>query len=413
MEEFSVNTAELESLSSEMKTISSNLDMIAGSTAGTIKKLRKAISDKLGLIIKDNGAVEKIRKCSLYTDKMSLALLDIAGIYERTENNISEKKFHSNLPNLTGYDLADEFLDSRNQTKDAIIFGTTRGITEGLTALISQLFEIDDFTDDFNEKMIKEQILTVIDCNDIDLEFEEGVIDQLKKYLTDPAKYYNDIVELLEKSGEKYKYLKNCDQEFFEKLGKTLNYSSKGIELLDIIISDYSETLAKLEVMRTSLQSVNGDPEIINYIKELEEEYENKGIMIIDNVLDLVVNKGLDETIKIISNYATGGLLGIATGGYDLMMGVTGLSGKGDALASVYISNRYSDDLVASYEQQKAKIQSGNYTQEEYENCKTSFELARNAKIKEYENIRKHSKKETQKYIDQEIKKLESLKFEL
>lgn len=413
MTDFEVSIDKLIGLADDFDKIHNDLKSISSQANNAIRSTRWSIISKISAALSRSAVCTNINNCANDMKNLSSALSYIAEIYERNEKGIMEKNFYSNLPNLNDYNLTDEFLDSRSQTKDAIIFGATRGFTEGLAALINKFCGTDDFVDDFNDKLIKKQILTVVDCNDIDLEFEQDVIDKLKLYLTDPIKNYNDIVELLEKSGEKYKYLKDCSPDYFEKLGKTLKYSKKGVELFDIIISDYSETLAKLEVMRTSLQSVNGNPEIIDYIKQLEADYKNKGVMILEDTLDFAMNKGIDEALDLLSTSATGGLLGIGLAGYDLMMKSSGLTDKADDLASIYVSSQYSDDLVASYEQQKAKIQTGNYTQKEYENCKTTFELARNAKIKEYENMRKFSEKETQQDIDREISKLKSLKFEL
>lgn len=413
MTDFEVNIDKLNELVNNFDTIHNNLKSISSQANSAISSTRWSIISKISAALSRSVVCTNINNCANDMKNLSSALSYIAEIYERNEKGIMEKNFYSNLPNLNDYNLTDEFLDSRNQTKDAIIFGSTRGITEGMAALINKFCGTDDFVDDFNDKLIKKQILTVVNCNDIDLEFEKDVIDKLKLYLTDPINNYNDIVKLLEKSGEKYKYLKDCSPDYFEKLGKTLNYSAKGVELFDIIISDYSETLAKLEVMRTSLQSVNGNSEIIDYIKQLEADYKNKGAMIIEDTLDFTMNQGIDMALDLLSKSATGGLLGIGVAGYDLTMEISDLKDKADDLASIYVSNRYSDDLVASYEQQKAKIQTGKYTQKEYENCKTTFELARNAKIKEYENMRKFSEKETQQDIDREISKLKSLKFEL
>lgn len=57
------------------------------------------------------------------------------------------------------------------------------------------------------------------------------------------------------------------------------------------------------------------------------------------------------------------------------------------------------------------KLKSGNYTQADYDNCKSAFEFAKQAKIQEYENIREFSTAETKEYIDQEIAKLKATKW--
>lgn len=199
--------------------------------------------------------------------------------------------------------------------------------------------------------------------------------------------------------------------EEIKTISKYLKYGTKGLEAAKMILTDYSNTIKGLANLRNTLVNSNGDPRIINYIDELTAECNDKFGQVLNMGYEMAVDYGADKLCEWVGNVATGGLLNVATVTQEIVWNSLELGSKGDTLASIYASNQYSDDLVRSYNMYAEKLKSGNYTQADYDNCKASFELAKQAKIQEYENIKEFSTSETKEYIDQEIEKLKSLSW--
>lgn len=340
------------------------------------------------------------------------------GIYEFISENIDEqmrelREYSMNkevLPSLNQYDLANEFLDSRNSKKDAILYGLTRNLLDGVKSLINSSLGQDGMTD----TAYKNQIMSIINEakeSDIYVDIGKELLEEYNSKVVDPLNEWNKIAELIENNNEKYKYLEQIDAETFNKIGDLLKYGQEGIEAIEIMFSDYSTTISTLENLKCGLQTVQGNTVIIEYINQLIADYNNKFKMLTDKALSLVVDQGANLTLDWISTACTGGLLSIAEMSQEIIWNNMNLDDKGDALAKIYASGQYSNDLVRAYEFYAEKLRSGNYTEEDYKMCLTMFELAKEIRIQEYENIAMFSTDETVDFIEEEISKLKSLQL--
>lgn len=309
--------------------------------------------------------------------------------------------------NFDEIDILERFFDTRNTTKDAVLFGFTRGLTEGVKSLISKYF----VQDDINDKAYKASIIAVINNiveYDLNLEFEKEALSKIKT-INSTCKDYNDFCELMRKNKETAKYLKMIDNKSYEKIGKLISYGTKGVETVEIIFTDYSKTIAALEKMRDGLIAVNGDQKTIDYCNKLINECNNKFSKVVDIVWDASVDKSIDKVLDGITNIPTGGLFGIAYAAHDIIWETLGVTSDGDALASIYASSNYSSSLIESYNFYANKLKSGDYTDDDIENCKMMFELSKAAKLEELKNIKRLTKKEYHEEIDFQIEKIENM----
>ena len=309
--------------------------------------------------------------------------------------------------NFDEIDILQRFLDARNTTKDAVLFGLSRGLTEGVKSLINKSFG----KDDINDKAYKASIIAVINNiveYDLDLEFEKEALSAIKS-INSTCKDYNDFCELMRKNKETTKYLKMIDNKSYEKIGKLISYGTKGVETVEIIFTDYSKTIAALEKMRNGLIAVNGDQKTIDYCNELIDEYNNKFSKVVDIVWDTAVDKSIDGGLDVITNISTGGLFGIANTAHDFIWDISGVTSDGDALASIYASSNYSYSLIEAYNFYADKLKNGDYTDDDIENCKMMFELSKTSKLEELKNIKRLTKKEYHEEIDFQIEKLENM----
>ena len=122
------------------------------------------------------------------------------------------------------------------------------------------------------------------------------------------------------------------------------------------------------------------------------------------------MEEGTEAGLGYVSSLATGGLLAFAVEAQGLVFELTGATAKGDQLASIYASDKYSSDLIRSYEYYFNKVKSGDYTQEDVRMCEYMFELAKTAKINEYTTIKNEfSTKDGASYLREKIDELEEM----
>lgn len=307
---------------------------------------------------------------------------------------------------LRRFNDTDDFLNGRSGFWDSVLFGLSRDWFEATLDVFRKSYGHDDMNDKAYKNSIKQLVVQV----PYDVEFEMNCVAIAEK-VADSACIYNDFVNIVEencKNKKVLKHLKKFDADAFEKLGKVASHGQKGVEIVETIFTDYTQTIESLEKMKEGLKAVGGDPIVIDYIDEMIIEYDNKVFQAVDVVTSTVVEEGAEAGLKYISAAATGGLLSVVVDAQGFLVKVTGFTAKGDQLASIYASDKYSTDLVRSYEYYFDKIKSGNYTEEDVKMCEYMFELAKNAKINEYTTIKNEfSSKSKVSYLQEKIEELE------
>jgi hypothetical protein len=159
--------------------------------------------------------------------------------------------------------------------------------------------------------------------------------------------------------------------------------------------------------IKNGLEATGGNSEIIGYLDELTNEYNNKLNGILNNVIDFAADESFNVGFSSVSTLTTGGLLDVANGAHKLIWKVGGIEGKGDTLAALYASNAYSNDVVSAYDHYAETLRSGNYTPNDVVMCETLFEYAKEMKIQEYNGIREFSDSDMYDFIDSEIESLQ------
>lgn len=390
----------IEKIFRNVKTVDNSYKKIILQTEALLKTWHNYINQMAQIVNPQNGIFDG-QYMSNTLDKL------LNEIYSR-KIDLSGTLFEKDgFQSFDEIDVLERFLKARNTTKDGVLFALTRGLTEGVKSLINHQFGKDDMNDEAYKASIIAIINNIVEY-DLDLDFEKEALSTIKT-INSTCKDYNDFCELMRKNKETTKYIKMIDDKSFEKIGKLVSYGTKGVETVEIIFTDYGKTIAALEKMRDGLIAVNGDKKTIDYCNELIDEYNNKFSKVVDIVWDTAVDKSIDDGLDVITNISTGGLFNIANTAHDFIWDISGITSDGDALASIYASANYSYNLIESYNYYANKLRSGDYTDDDIENCKMMFELSKTAKLEELKKIKRLTKKEYQEEIDFQIESLENM----
>lgn len=155
-------------------------------------------------------------------------------------------------------------------------------------------------------------------------------------------------------------------------------------ELLQKIFTDYSKDIYILETLRQALIDGGYNNETVNsVIDQMLWEYRNQYLSAAVDGIEKLADMGIDEIIK----YAGGSTLKGFIAVKDLASMVSGLSDQADALSTIYATQHYSGALVEKYEYYAEKIRSGDYTQDDVNQCSLYLNMATTAKIQEYNAI--------------------------
>jgi len=264
------------------------------------------------------------------------------------------------------------------------------------------------------DEAYKSQIFSIVEETKKNSKYINAGKELLEEYegkVVAPINEWNQIDEIVKNNNEKYKYLESIDAEAFDKLGDLLKYGQEGVEVIEILVSDYASTIETLELMKQGLEVTGGNPLIIQYVDEMIYDYNHKFGMLVDKALEIAIDEGVDSGFQLVSTVTTGGLLSVAEMSHDIIWNYMDLTEKGDVLAQLYASSKYSNDVVCAYEHYADILRTGKYTEEDYVMCKTMFELSKELKIQEYENIKTFSTKDSYEYIDEQISTLYSLQL--
>lgn len=424
MSEFLVDFKGVRSNIDKLNALAGRVQNIADESQDIMSDLKLAFSLRIAISLqrimlynKTNGGASQIKF-------LANAANNALNFYQSYETNIEkyahecpvgEKYEDSDFANLRDFVFTDTFLDNRNETLDGILFALTRPITSGIKSVINKhLLDGDDMNDEAYKDTIKRMVENMLKNNSWGAVYDgaDNVLE-IGKMTVDGISNYDDFCKLLIKNGESYKYLSGLSNNSFKNLGMLVSLGQEGVEAAELLINNYVENIAALNAMKEGLKAVNGDARAIGYIDEIIHEYTYKYETIMNNVCEWAAETGTDVGIGVATGAATGGILPIVDYAQSTIYDIMGVTDKGDALAGVYASQHYSDDLVNAYEMYADKLKSGNYTQADVDMCKQMFELAKAAKIDEYTNIQTLcNDAEDKRIISEEIAKLESLQWD-
>ena len=312
----------------------------------------------------------------------------------------------NNAKIISGVDYTYDFLNARNQVRDALASAWGSDWLANMLSLIG-------IGENMNEKAVRKSLESLI-CNTLKnkheaSDFLKGYTDALspeefeifKNVLSEITKTgevwsETEIDELLKKNreltdSEYLQWMLQADNiDFFKSLQDNLDVVGYleivesvdvAYELIGRALNDYTEDLEYLELIRESLIKNGYSAEVVNEtVNQMIWDYKNQSISAIKMGFDKLAEEGIgamtDEAIP---------LLDVFLSAKDLGCSISGLHDKTENLEMLYTTQHYSGSLIQEYENYANLIRTGEYTQEDVDRCNAYFELARNAKIQEYE----------------------------
>lgn len=435
------------------------------STIETIFNAVKNVDNKYYLVFKDKYT--QLMLLEKYIRELSEIVNPVNGIFNSNyiatsmSDLLEEYITYINTPgrpndNMYGklieFDVTSLFIDSRNTTVDAIAVGWTSDWLKNFTSLFG-------VGDNVNEIMVRKSIESVISevlKNKHEVEdFYKGYtsalvpteVETAKKIIglsIDTGKIYSEaeIANLLKidvkdiTESEYLKWLCQSDNlkflnEISNKIDLTIGAYCDAVDTLDIstqlltkVFNDYTEDIRYLEEIKQALVDGGYDNKTVNGVVdamlwEYRNQYISAAVDGIEKLAEMGIDKGVDKVLP---------LLNVFIDTKDISSSIIGLTDTTDNIGNIYATQQYSYGLVEKYEFYRQKINSGNYTQSDVEQCNTYFELAKAAKLQEYKAIKTvienalnsvtsvfHSSEDKQytrdilAKIDAEIERLESL----
>lgn len=421
MSEYTVRTEALANASSNLKSISQRISEIASETGTVLRNTRRTGAEAITRLAKDTIMVGSVRLCSEEMKTLATLLETVAELYHTSERYVIEKDFKAaqeyakgfsddGFADFSQFDMTEIYLEGRNDTLDAILFALTRPLTDGIKSAFNKLIGGDDFNDEVFKKTIL-RMLANSDSKKYDLSGLKDVIKFTKNTAGAQINLTDDLLEALGEESDLSELIGGMGGEVIGNLSDILSAGETGVDIVELCINDYAKTISSLEAMKEGLQAVGGDQRTINYIDEIIADYNNKFATSVEMVNKTIVDFGVDEGLDLATDAATCGLFSIADTLHGGIWNAFDLPDKGESLAGVYVSAKYSDDLIASYNYYAEKLQSGNYTQNDVDMCKSMFEMARAAKIDEYTCIKANVGREDREFLDAEIEKLRNLQW--
>ncbi len=362
-----------------------------------LKQLAAFLVHKVKPVIEDfaESAVEKAKKIKDFIFE------------ERPKRNEDGVPYYiiNNEKVIAGQDYTRNFLKNRNQGFDAFACAWSSDWIQNVLGLVG-------IGDDMNEAACRRSIETLIRTSlESKHEMSDTIDDhvnaltpeeyeQFKSVVDYTAKHkkimsQEEIAALLEvpleevSKSEFLKFLSNQKSVmFFDNLSNCLGAYSDTVETVDVVgkivgrlTNDYTEDLEMLDSLETAMIEGGYDQEIVkDTISDIRNGYEYRIQSSIAMGLEAIAQKGVEEFVED-SLPAVDFMLAAK----DIGCTVTGLEDKTQNLEMIYVTQHYSQALIDQYELYAEKVRSGNYTPEELEQCETYFELARNAKIQEYQ----------------------------
>ena len=177
-------------------------------------------------------------------------------------------------------------------------------------------------------------------------------------------------------------------KELSDKLDNTLGVwddATKSIEvsteLLQKVFTDYTKDIFILETIRQALLDGGYSNETVNsVVDQMLWEYRNQYMSAAIDGIEKLADMGIDEVIKLAGGSTLESFIAVK----DIGSIVSGLDDQADALSTIYATQQYSSALVDKYEQYAEKIRSGNYTEDDVNQCALYLKMATTAKIQEY-----------------------------
>jgi len=314
----------------------------------------------------------------------------------------------NNAKILSGVDYTYDFLNARNHVFDALASAWGSNWINNVLSLFG-------VSEDLNEKAVRRSIKFLIkdtlknrhESSEFLEEYTDALspdeFENFKKVVdlfADTGTIYTDVelaeilkIDVREISESQYiQFLRQQgNAKFFkslsDKLDLTLGAYSDATEAFEVasqmisrVMNDYTEDIKYLEAIKQALIDGGYDLKVVNEtVDDMLWDYKNQAFSAIMIGVDKLCEEGAGTVIN-----KTIPTLNLFLAAKDLGCSVSGLDDTTENLEMIYATQQYSYGLVEKYEYYADKIRTGEYTEQDVEQCNIYFELARTAKIQEY-----------------------------
>ncbi len=429
MSKFYIDTEAIRNLSADLKNLSKVLS--------DAKEIPSTISNRLHMSLQQGYNLSSIKAelRSLSKDIASacsnLDLLATGLEYTLNESASSDiltlsKFFDIPASVLTGerivgnYDITAEFINNADNTLHSIAIGLAADPIENLKGLLNNIFDwAPKMWDTLPEKIVRDSLTKFISELLKDENFSNQNMDKFKGVIN--SEQYENLMQYIDTALETGKLITEADiadicridvselrendflrfllqednlhflSEISDRLENTTdNFNTladlafDSSDIIQKIFGDFYDEISALENIRRALLDSGYNNDTVNsVIDQMLFEYRNQYYSAAFDCVEHLSDIGIDVLIDGVGGKTLTTLLTIK----DTACSLVGLDDQADYLSTIYATNQYSDALVDKYEYYSEKIQSGNYNQADVEQCSRYLSMATTAKIQEYDAL--------------------------
>lgn len=351
------------------------------------KKLDSALWEKAGVKQRLKKAADACDDGWKNSGKLQLALVAATAAYRKCENDIlgyEEKQKKQEALEEKHSDI----LEFAKDPKSSLLFSKfildtevlkDLGLDDAILVTINNGFGLGILIDkiqgkDYETEVVKKNLAEILQ----NMEKRSGEFE-----VTEEVKL---VVEALEKGGELSSDLMEKYGDIIEGLGDVgdlLKYGEKGVSYLQYLLTDYSESLETLEM----LKGIGTDGSTGAAVDQLIAEYQDKYIGSLDKAKGFAMDFLMEEGSELAFDAATGGLYSLINLGTDVALELSGLSDRADATEALMGNTIIEADIYSSYLSSLDALQSGDLTEADVANAQRMFDMQKAIKIAQYENV--------------------------
>lgn len=371
-------------------------------------KLDRDISTKSGIDRRLKQAYEECGEYVSVSGEMFNAIKEAVELYSKCENGIVGQCGKTGDENIKNNTEREGILAFVNNPWHMTIFDRFNLDIEMIKELgfgSALLISLDKGWDisisklsgkDYEVELIKENLAKIL--QEMEEKTSAGKIPDEVKLV---VKAIKEGEKLPEKLVKKYGTI----IEGMGDVGKLIKYGEMGVESLEYILTDYSQGIETLEMLKST--GIN-NPDTIAAVDSLILKYNNKFIGSAINVAGKVIEEINDKGYGMAADLATGGLYSVVELGKDVVFEISGISDRVDAMESLMANSHITLEAQQGYYQAMDVLKSGNFTDADVSNAQQMFDLYKATKISQYENVLELVESRPRKYDNFSVAEIRS-----
>lgn len=232
---------------------------------------------------------------------------------------------------------------------------------------------ISDFLKNPNDSYKIATLLSEEKGKELSKMWENGILSD-----KEARRFLKDYCGFNEASSDAIKTLRNLTglMNISKDVSKYLKNASNAAETLEFWLSDYSAEVDMLD----KLMEANNDPTYTLAMKELRDEYTHKFATKMEDEVEKLIKKGVDEAKKAVTP-----LLTVAETAIDLGGEVTGAKGHTDAAQQILAYSCICPQSISAYEQAVAAVKANPADEKALTQVKTTFSMMKQTLVDYYD----------------------------